>query len=171
MNHFNLTESFDEIRKMIEDGVSLYSRDHNASPEENPPVTRIDLQFSLGDTTSSPWVHLHFDTKPGSEPDGDPSHRNYGQMSIPSWIPMVKHCADGELLKVTSLGGRQVHCEGDALHQAVGQFFVDILIQLRKEGVFSSLPTGRRCELGVEEFSGVFGWPKYEERGVDNLLH
>ena len=57
------------IRTLLKDAV----RDYCA--KNHPAVTRIDLAFSLGDGESTPWVHLHFDTKAGGEPDGDPTYR------------------------------------------------------------------------------------------------
>ena len=55
------------LRALLVDGVRNYVS------AQNPAVSRIDFAFSLGDSESIPWVMLQFDTKPGSEPDGDPT--------------------------------------------------------------------------------------------------
>jgi hypothetical protein len=44
-----------------------------------------------------------------------------------------------------------------------------VLLKARADGVFAGLPKTARCELGVEEQEGTYGWPAYEERGRDNL--
>src|SRR5436305_1431669 len=43
----------------------------------HPPVTRLDFVYTLGDGTSIPYVCLQLDTKEGSEPDGNPTHKLY----------------------------------------------------------------------------------------------
>jgi hypothetical protein len=32
------------------------------------------------------------------------------------------------------------------------------------------VPRAKRCEFGVENLEGFFGWPSYDDHGKDNLL-
>ena len=59
------------FRALLKDAV----RDSTA--KKLPAVTRIDLAFSLGDSELTPWVRLHFGTKAGAEPDGDPTYPGF----------------------------------------------------------------------------------------------
>lgn len=45
-----------------------------------------------------------------------------------------------------------------------------MVLKARADGVFTRLPKAPSCELGVEHFSGAYGWPVYEERGQNNLV-
>jgi hypothetical protein len=51
---------------------------------------------------------------------------------------------------------------GDAMKQA--------LIAARVEGAFDALPRTKRCEMGVENMEGLYGWPAYKDRGKENLI-
>src|SRR5262245_50507284 len=55
------------------------------------------------------------------------------------------------------------------LATAVGEMLRGVLLKARGEGVFAGLPKASRCEPGVEEQDGDYGWPAYESRGADNL--
>jgi hypothetical protein len=158
----DMRQCADDFRRMLTDAVQRY---HAA------PVTRIDLAFSLGDSESIPWVHLHLDTKPGSEPDGDPSHPDFGKLSRPDWLPAVQAVCEEETVDVIGLDGESHSCDEVELSTQIGEFLVSVLLNARAEGVFAALPRAERCELGVEDpTTGDFGWPNYEDRGQENLV-
>jgi hypothetical protein len=81
-----------DVQRMLAEAVRKYAAKHKVagSATRHPPITRIDLVFSFGDSESTPWVHLHFDTKPGSEPDGDPTHPDFVKMTRDEWLPAVQ---------------------------------------------------------------------------------
>lgn len=158
---------------MIGEAVRKYVTKHKAAAttKKHPPVSRIDLIFSLGDSESTPWVHLHFDTKPGSEPDGDPTHPDFAKLTRKSWLPAVQAVCEEETVSVVKLDGKSRKCNDAALTQTIGKFLVDMLLEARDKGAFADLPKADRCELGVEDpTTGEFGWPAYEARGKKNLV-
>lgn len=159
------------IRAMVNDGVRDYSAKHVAAgtAKKHPPVSRLDLTYSLGDSESTPWVMLNFDTKPGGEPDGTPTHGGFAELERESWLPAVQAVCDEEKVDVVNLDGRTKRCDDAALGQVIGELLVSILREARAAGVFTNLPKVQRCELGVEESNGEFGWPTYEDRGKDNV--
>jgi hypothetical protein len=161
------------VQGMLADAVREYAAKHKATrtAKKHPPVTRIDLIFSLGDSEATPWVHLHFDTKPGSEPDGDPTHPDFAKLTRETWLPAVQAVCDADKVSVVKLDGKTRKCGDAALTETIGKFLVDMLLEARSKGIFAELPKGDRCELGVEDpTTGAFGWPAYEDRGKDNLV-
>ncbi|MFO0936978.1 MAG: hypothetical protein U0798_10740 [Gemmataceae bacterium] len=162
-----------DILAMLADAVRRYAAKHKASASamKHPLVTRIDLIFSLGDSDSTPWVHLHFDTKSGSEPDGDPSHPDFGKLTRSVWLPAVQAVSEEETVIVVKPDGKSRKCNEVTLTETIGKFLVDTLLEASKNGVFTDLPKADRCELGVEDpMTGEFGWPNYDDRGKKNLV-
>lgn len=162
-----------DVQAMLADSVRRYTAKHKApaSAKKHPPVSRIDLIFSLGDSESTPWVHLHFDTKPGSEPDGDPTHPDFGKLPRKAWLPAVQAVCEDETVSVVKPDGKSRKCDDAALAETIGKFLVKMLMEARDKGVFTDLPKADRCELGVEDpTTGEFGWPNYDDRGNKNLV-
>ena len=160
-----------DVQAMLVDAVRWYSAKHKASATTHQPVARIDLVFSLGDGESTPWVHLHLDTKPGSEPDGDPTHPDVAELTAEGWLPAVQAVCEDDHVIVLQPNGKATTCDATELSEAIGTFLVDTLVAARDSGVFGELPRGARCELGVEDpTTGEFGWPRYEDRGKKNLV-
>ena len=60
--------------------------------------------------------------------------------------------------------------ENDTLAILIGEMFREVMLHARDTGVFDALPLAERCELGVEEFNGIYGWPEYVDRGRENLV-
>jgi hypothetical protein len=172
MASIDLRDDAKEIRQWLKDAVGRYVALHQASATagQHPPVTRIDLAYSLGDSESTPWVHLYFDTKPGSEPDGAPTHPDFATLPRPRWLPAVQADCEGEEVIIESDSGSQACEEGD-LHAVIGMFLVSALLDAKTSGIFAPLPRDAHCELGVEDPStGEFGWPNYDDRGQQNLV-
>ncbi len=171
MTSIDLRKDADDLQSMLKTAVQSYIALNKKKAGSHPPVTRIDLAFSLGDTESTPWVHLHLDTKPGSEPDGDPTHPDFGKLLRKGWLPAVVAVCDGNKVSVQPLKGKSKACDEEALLNEIGEFLVAVLLNAKAEGVFANLPRAEHCELGVEDpTTGGFGWPVYEERGQRNLV-
>jgi len=161
-----------DVQKLLVDAVQKYSAKHNSTSttKKHPPVTRIDIAYSFGDSESTPWVHLYFDTKPGGEPDGDPTHPDFAKLKRPNRLPAVQAVCDDEKVNVTQYNGKVKKCGWEELTKTIGKFLVDLLLEARKNKVFAALPKADHCELGVEDpTTGEFGWPDYEDRGKQNL--
>ena len=163
-----------DVQGMLADAVRRYAAKHKAAgtAKKHPPVTRIDLTFSLGDTVVTPYVYLSFDTKPGSEPDGDPTHPDFGKLTRKGWLPAVKAVCHDKEAEVTLTNGKTIKCGDAELGETIAKFLVDSLLEARANGVFADLPKAARCELGVEDWGGgaFGGWPAYEDRGKKNLV-
>ncbi len=173
MESIDLRTDAADVQAMLADSVRRYAAKHkaNATAKKHPPVSQIDLIFSLGDSESTPWVYLHFDTKPGSEPDGDPTHADFGKMLRKDWLPAFQAVCEEETVSVVKPDGKSRKCGDAALSETIGKFLVDMLLEARDKGVFTELPKADRCELGVEDpTTGAFGWPNYEDRGKKNLV-
>jgi hypothetical protein len=169
----DLQQDAKEVQEMLAAAVRNYVAKHKAAAtaRKHPPVSRIDLVYSLGDSEATPWVHLHFDTKPGSEPDGAPTHPDFARLTRDAWLPAVQAVCAGEKVTVVKQDGKSRKCDGNTLAQVIGKFLVDVLLAARASGVFADLPRADRCELGVEDpTTGEFGWPAYDDRGKKNLV-
>jgi len=163
-----------DVRRMLADAVQKYAKKHKnaASAKKHPPITRIDIAFSMGDSESTPWVHLNYDTKPGCEPDGDPTHPDFAKLARSDWLPAVQAVCNGEKVGIIGTDGKTRKCGDAQLTTAIGRFLVTVLLECRDQEGFAELPKAKRCELGVEDpMSGEFGWPNYEDRGKENLVH
>jgi len=162
-----------DVQKMLKKAVRKYVMKHlgERAAKKYPPVTRIDLTFSLGDSESIPWLNLNIDTKPGSEPDGDPTHPDFAALFRTGWLPAAIAVCHEKEVKVIGTEGKAILCDDAKLTETIGKFLVECLLAARKEGLFADLPKNQRCELGVEDpTTGEFGWPAYENRGKKNLV-
>lgn len=158
------------ICRLIEKAVKKYARLHHKDPDSNPPASRFDIIYSLGDSHSTPWIIVNVDTKPGSEPDGDPTHPNFAELYRQKWLPAVQAAFDDQKVPVTLPNGRVLKCNSDKLDNAIGKLLVAQVLAARDEGVFEGLPRLSRCELGVQNPTTFdFGWPNYRDRGKRNL--
>lgn len=58
----------------------------------------------------------------------------------------------------------------DKICKIVGEAMKHALLSARDQGWFDPLLKAERCELGIENLEGYYGWPKYEDRGKENLV-
>jgi len=161
------------VGALLMDAVREYSENHGATStaKQHPAVSRIDLAFSLGDSESTPWVHVNFDAKAGGEPDGTPMHPDFARLDCESWLPVVQAVCNDERVTVIRLNGEIEECGAGELARQIGKFLVKVLLDARAAGMFAGLPKSHRCELGVEDpTTGEFGWPHYDDRGKENLV-
>src|SRR5262249_39221408 len=133
------------------------------------PVTRVDVGFGLYE---SGWVCVVFDTRPDAEPDGEwNEYIEETALERPRWAKACEAVEEEPLSVVLPDGTRQELPTGakGQLVAALGDRLRAVLLKARADGVFAGLPKAGRCELGVEEQEGSYGWPAYEERGEGNL--
>ena len=161
------------LRETLRRCATRYSVGHDSGVGRPyyPPVTRIDFVFSLGDGTSVPWVYLNLDTKAGSEPDGSPTHPLFELIEHPEWGMIYHYLVDNDdhRMKLIMPNGKQAECNAEEFGQIVGDLLVQSLKEARDQNVLLELPKAPRCEMGVEEYGGGYGWPTYEQRGSENL--
>ncbi len=168
----DLKEDAAKVRAMLFDNVAKYVKLHRdpKTAGEHRPVSRIDLWFWLYDGgLSPPFVLLHLDTRPESEPDGTWSHESFAEVKLPRWRRSIEKMIEGEMVEFVMRDGSVRKGDADQIESVFGEFLVDVLKSARADGVFKILPKSAGCELGVESDDGEFGWPVYEERGRENL--
>jgi hypothetical protein len=175
------------LRKTLKHALSKYTALNKtaASYPSHPPLTRVDLTFDLSDGGDVlPYVWLELDTRPGADPDGTHTHERFAALDRPLWREAFRAYCDETQVTLRLPDGSTCVCrqadadKGDPLTEGIGEFLVELLKSMRADGSLRhpggkrkpSLPTGSRCELGVEAPSGDFGWPNYADRGKDNLL-
>ena len=149
--------------------VEVFNPATNPGPGKGKRVSRIDVGFSLFE---SAWGCLVFDTRRNPEPDGE--WNEYIEDTVlerPRWAKACESL-DEEPLTLTLPDGTRKELRAGATDQLVvafGDMLRGVLLKARDDGLFAGLPKLPRCELGVEEQDGGYGWPAYEKRGADNL--
>jgi hypothetical protein len=149
--------------------VKSFDPASNHGPGKGKRVSRVDVGFGV---CESGWVCLVFDTRRNGEPDGE--WNEYIEDTVlerPRWAKACEALEAGPLALVLPDGTRRELVAGDTdlLVTALGDTLRAVLLKARDDGVFAALPKASRCELGVEEQDGSYGWPAYESRGTDNL--
>lgn len=159
-----------DLRRMLEDAVRKYAARHADRTKRFPPVTRIDLTFSLGDSHSEPWISLCLDSQVGTKPGGGYTHADFATLTRKAWLPAVQTVCDGRKAELVTIEGERQKLNNSGLIRAIGSFLVASLLSAREDGVLAALPLADHCELGVEDpTTGAFGWPTYKDRGKENL--
>ena len=168
MKHLDLRKDFADVSAYVAERVKAFVPAANDGPGKGKRVSRIDVGFGLH---QSGWVCLVFDTRRSPEPDGE--WNEYIEDTVlerPKWAKACEAVEAGPLTAVLPDGTRRELAAGDTggLVAALGDMLRAVLLQARDSGVFAALPKTPRCELGVEEQDGSYGWPAYESRGTDN---
>ena len=135
------------------------------------PVTQIDFGFEFGQGNE---LWLVFDTRPDPEPDGQWTVEVSKTRALkrPKW-PIWHELPKGEVVYFIDLNGEEVNVMRSPdrkICKIVGEAMKHALIEARDAGVFKRLPKAEGCEMGVENMEGFYGWPKYKDRGKDNLV-
>jgi hypothetical protein len=170
MNRLDLRNDFAEILAFVTDRVRSFDPSTNDGPGKGRRVTRVDVGYQCD---QAGWLALIFDTRPKAEPDGEwNSHIEGNTLERPDWLAAFEALENGPLVVVLPDGKERKLRRGsfDKLTTVLGELIKDVLLKARADGIFEGLPKAPRCELGVEEHDGAYGWPVYEERGKDNLV-
>jgi hypothetical protein len=150
----------DYVSKRVAEQVKLM-----AKQKKPQPVTRIDFGFEFGQQN---WVVLVFDTRPKAEPDGTwSSLMGKSMLKRKNW-PIWHKLADDEVVYFKDVKGKKVNVmknPDEQICKIVGDALKQTLISARDSGAFEPLTKAKKCELGVENLEGFYGWPLYKDRG------
>lgn len=130
------------------------------------------LSVALG--TDDGTLAVSFDVD-DAEPGRVMSHGSFEELLVPRWADVQEHGAP-----VIDLGGTELRANGDGtwgpkrrakrFEELVGHMVVDVLLELRDGGKLVPLGASTTAEIGAEDLSGWFGWPRHEDRGKKNRL-
>jgi hypothetical protein len=134
-------------------------------------VGRIDFGFEFGQGNE---LWLIFDTRSDAEPDGQWTTQVGMVKSLkrPDW-PIWHELPESEIVYFIDADGKKINVMNNpdkTICKIVGDAMKRALLAARESGLFEKLPKAPRCEMGVENMEGFYGWPKYEERGKENLV-
>jgi hypothetical protein len=169
MTRLDLRKDFADLLAFVSERVRTFDPKTNDGPGKGLGVTRIDIAYQCD---QAGWVALVFDTRRGAGPDGQwNSHIKGNTLERPDWQAAFEALEGGSLLVVLHDGKERIFRRGsyDGLTTILGDLLKAVLLQARADGIFAGLSKAPRCELGVEEHDGAYGWPVYEERGRENL--
>jgi len=163
-----------DIRKDLPD-FHAYLTERIKAHSAEKPVSQIQFGFEFG---QSNYVVLVFDTRPDAEPDGEWTNEidtmidNGTALMRPNW-PIWHELPEGERVSFIDISGKEIDVLNDPdnlICGTIGDALKQVFLTARAEGVFKNLPKHPRCELAVENIEGYYGWPKYEDRGKENLV-
>ncbi|SIO60624.1 hypothetical protein SAMN05444166_6464 [Singulisphaera sp. GP187] len=169
MKRLDLRKDFIDIYRLVSERVGAFYPASNDGPGKGKRVKRIDLGYQFD---QAGWVALVFDTRRDAQPDGQwNAHIQGNKLERPKWQAAAEANEVEPVLFTLPDGTRREIPPGsyDEFVTIFGDLLKGVLLKARLDGVFVDLPKSPRCELGVEEHEGAFGWPVYEERGRENL--
>lgn len=163
----DLRKDFNAIYKHLEKRVRKFEPAGGNVLGGPDPIKMIEVGFEY---SQAGWVVVIFDTRPNAEPDGEWTSLIEGnELERSHWLEAEEANLD-EPITVIQLDGTEAKLpSGTELAEILGELVKAVLLKARRDGVFAGLAKAPRCELGVEHFSGAYGWPAYEDRGQDNL--
>jgi hypothetical protein len=163
----DLRRDFTEIYDHLADQVRAFSPSGGNVLGDPGPVKMVEIGFEY---SQAGWLVVVFDTRPSAEPDGEwTALIKDNQLERPHWLEAGESLLEGPISVVQLDGSKAKLPSGTELAEILGEVVKAVLLKARADGVFTGLPKVSGCELGVEHFSGAYGWPINDERGHDNL--
>ncbi len=156
----------DYLRQRVEQQVA-----HTKTLKRPRLIRRIDFGFEFGQGNE---LWLVFDTRPDAGPDGEwtVQVQKVPALKRPNW-PIWADLPKGEVVNFINLQGETVNVmrsPDKKICKIVGEAMKHAMLTARDQGIFEPLSRAERCELGVENMEGFYGWPHFEDRGKENLL-
>jgi len=168
----DLRKEFKELLAYVRRRVRTFDpADHGGPGNIESPITRIDFGYQCD---QSGWVALVFDTRPKAKPDGEwNEYIEENVLERPRWQTVCEALIQNKPVDLVLLDGTAQKLSPDLKDEEYVAIFGDllksVLLQARADKVFSTLPKAEKCQLGVEETDGRYGWPKFKDRGKENL--
>ena len=139
---FDCQREFSEIKSYIEKQIT------NADKFQN--VSFLDIGFGID---QGGLVKAFIDYRKDAAPDGSwTMHLESDVLERSHWPLLCEEYDYEELVK------------------KIGELIKKVMFAIRDEGKFNSLNKNPKCEFGIEEINGEFGWPYYDERGSINCV-
>lgn len=164
---FNL----DEERQKIKDYLTQRIKEH-----EGAPVQLIELGFQFD---QAGWFCVFFDESEDAEPDGSWTMKiEENSIQMPLWFEAFDVCEDeailfsedGEEFEVDFSTTEYSASPEELFGNVLGETIRGAFLELKEEGITDKLNKAEDCEFGIEELSGWYGWPEYEDRKKENLV-
>jgi hypothetical protein len=170
----NLQTEVKALLPILKRVVHSFARQQRISgPKRAGLVTGIDLIYQWHQN-GEPRIHVNFDTRVPHQVDGAWSHELFAIIERPNWSEPQSECRARGGGTLIDIRGRNHRIGEDYSEERVcawfGEAMVTLLRQARDQGLFKRLSKAARCEIGVEDIDGHFGWPAYDDRGKANLI-
>jgi len=163
----DLRSDFTEIYSHLADCIRRFDPTGGNVLGDADPVKMVEIGFEY---SQAGWLVVVFDTRPDAEPDGEWTSLIEGnELERPRWLEAGEANMDGPITVIQLDGTEAELPEGTELAEILGEMVKAVVLKAKADGVFAGLPKAPDCELGIEHFSGAYGWPPYEDRGQDNL--
>ena len=164
----DLQRDFAEIYAHLADRAQRFDPSGSNVLGDPGPVKSVEVGFEY---SQAGWLVVVFDTRPNAEPDGEWTSLIEGnELERPHWLEAGEANIDHEPITVIRPDGTEEELpSGTELAEIIGEVVKAALLKARADGAFAALPKAPGCELGVEHFSGAYGWPIYEDRGKENV--
>jgi hypothetical protein len=163
----DMRRDFEDIYAHLADRVRRFDPTGGNVLGEPGPVKMVEIGFEY---SQAGWLVVVFDTRPEAEPDGEWTGLIEGnELERPQWLEAGEANMDGPITIVRLDGSQEEAPAETELAEILGEMVKAVVLKARADGVFAALPKAPGCELGLEHFSGAYGWPAYEERGQENL--
>jgi len=160
-----------DLQAFIVDTLTNYAAVPASERGRHDPITRIGLWFWLGDGgDNSPYVAIQLDTRPDAEPDGEWTFEHFAMLERPHWRAPIESLIDGaDDVTVTFKDDSTRKLRSAETDQVFGDFCVDVLKSTAAAGLLRGPHVAPGCEMDVECDDFHFGWPDYEDRGLENM--
>ena len=167
----DLRKDFEEIYSYVVDRVRKFDPSKNSGPgDEKSPVAQVLLGFQCD---QAGWIALVFDTRPDAAPDGEWNSYIEDNIFERQYWHEASEFLEAKEIDVVLPDGSTRKISSDTHEEEYfaifGEMLKGVLLKARHEGVFKSLPKANRCHMGVEEHGGRYAWPRYEDRGKNDL--
>lgn len=163
----DLKADFERVYKYLAKCVRKFDPAKHEGLGGPGPVRLIHLGF---DHIHSGWAVAVFDTRPDADNDGEWTSEIEGnELKLPHWRQVTETNTEQPTTLILTDGSQSVLPENTELAVPLGEMLKAVVLKARADGLFAKLEQAPGCELIVDHFDGVYGWPEPEARGIENL--
>ena len=173
MKQIDLRKEQREILTHIKQRVKDFAvYEHTGPGDGYDDIGFIELGFQFD---QAGWLALVFDTRPDASGDGSWTlWIEENQFDRGHWFQLFDDLVESaNPIQIIDLEGKKrifkSYDEGE-IAVLIGDLLKETLLLARKEKVFLELPLAKNCLMGVEEQSGLYGWPEWEKRAKEGCV-